>query len=381
MYKYPLFTLNYTTDEESAVIETLRSNWISTGPRVNEFEQQFASEINSKYALAVTNCTVALHMSFLLYNIGPGDEVLCPSLTFVATINAIRYVGATPIFCDIHNTHNPVIDPYDLKRKITKKTKAICVMHYAGFNPLISEIKKIADEFGLILIEDACHGPLSLQNEKNLGTYGDVSCFSFFSNKNISLGEGGMICFDDSEKFEMAKLLRSHGMTALSYEKSKGHTTNYDVVTLGYNYRMDDIRASIGLVQLSKFKQQLPIRRKIRELYISALKSKGSVEIPFEDCLEQSSNYIFPVLLPEGFTEEKKEHVRFELSLCGIQTTVHYPPAHKFLLYREFSTQTLLVTEEYFARSLTLPFYVGLEQNDIEFIIDKLYESIRKINK
>jgi dTDP-4-amino-4,6-dideoxygalactose transaminase len=263
-YKIPLFDLNFDEAEERAVVDTLRSKWISTGPKTAEFESKFASMLNVPHAVALANCTVALHLAMKLVGIHAGDEVICPSLTFVATANAIRYVDAVPVFADITSYEDLTIDPLDIEKKISKKTKAIVVMHYGGFACDMDRIMAIAKKHELKVIEDACHGPMSEYKGKKLGTIGDIGCFSFFSNKNISTGEGGMLVTNNSEYFERAKLLRSHGMTSLSYERAKGHSTSYDVVDLGYNYRMDDIRASIGITQLDKLEKEFIKRDQIR---------------------------------------------------------------------------------------------------------------------
>jgi dTDP-4-amino-4,6-dideoxygalactose transaminase len=201
-YKILLFDLNFDQAEEEAVVETVRSKWISTGPKNAEFERKFAEMTGAKHAVSLSNCTVALHISLLLNNIKPGDEVICPSLTFVATVNAIRYVNAIPVFADIKSLEDLNIDPDDIERKITSRTRAIMVMHYGGFACDMTRISAIAEKHNLIIIEDACHGPLSEYEGKKLGTIGKVGCFSFFSNKNISTGEGGMIITDDDAIYE-----------------------------------------------------------------------------------------------------------------------------------------------------------------------------------
>ena len=267
-YKIPLFDLNFDEAEERAVIETLRSKWISTGPKTAEFENKFSGMLQVDYAVALANCTAALHLAVKLVGVKPGDEVICPSLTFVATANAIRYVNAVPVFADVKSCEDLTVDPEDIERKITTRTKAIVVMHYGGFACDMDRVLAIARKYNLKVVEDACHGPLSEYNGKKLGTIGDVGCFSFFSNKNISTGEGGMLVTNNKEYFERAKLLRSHGMTSMSYERAKGHSTAYDVIDLGYNYRMDDIRASIGMVQLDKIQGDLDKRAQARKWYL-----------------------------------------------------------------------------------------------------------------
>lgn len=374
-YKIPLFELNFDEAEEKAVVETLRSRWISTGPKTLEFENKFASMLNVKYAVAVSNCTVALHLAMKLLDIKEGDEVICPSLTFVATVNAIRYVNAVPVFADIVSYEDLTIDPAEIKKKINPKTRAIVVMHYGGFACDMDEIMAIAKEYNLKVIEDACHSPLSEYKGEKLGTIGDVGCFSFFSNKNISTGEGGMLVTNNQEIFDKAKLLRSHGMTSLSYERAKGHSTGYDVVELGYNYRMDDIRASIGIVQLDKLQSDLDKRALVRKWYIEELSQIDEIIIPFKNYNEFSSNYIFPIVLKNS-NSEKRDKIRNKLAEAGIQTSVHYPAVHKFLIYN--SNKLKLPLTEYISDNLiTLPFYANLSYNEIKFIYNNLSKSLR----
>ena len=279
-YKIPLFDLSFDEAEEEAVIRTIRSKWISTGPRTSEFEKLFADMLHVNHAIALSNCTVSLHMALLLAGIKPGDEVICPSLTFVATANAVRYLGAKPVFADIRSYTDLTIDPEDIAAKVTDKTKAIIPMHYGGFGCDMESIKRIAEQAGLKIIEDACHGPLSEYQGRKLGTFGEFGCFSFFSNKNISTGEGGMLVTNNKELYEKARLIRSHGMTSLSFDRSKGHTTDYDVIELGYNYRMDDIRSSIGIVQLKKLEKDLLRRAELRQYYEKSLKNIENIIVP-----------------------------------------------------------------------------------------------------
>lgn len=391
-YKIPLFDLNFDAKEEQAVLEVLRSKWISTGPKTAEFESMFAQMLNVNHAVALANCTVALHLAMKLVGVEPNDEVICPSLTFVATANAIRYVNAIPVFADIKSLEDLTIDPDDIEKKITSKTKAIVVMHYGGFACDMDAIMDIAKRHNLKVIEDACHGPLSeysprgiannlaQSNNDNrsiprgkgrkLGTIGDVGCFSFFSNKNISTGEGGMLVTNNSDYFERTKLLRSHGMTSLSYERAKGHSTSYDVVELGYNYRMDDIRAAIGVEQLKKIENDLRQREIIRSEYEKLLKTNDQIIIPFANFKHFSSNYIFPIVLKNS-TSEKRDDIRNRLAEAGIQTSVHYPAVHRFSIYKHFSVE-LPKTEYVVDNLITLPMYSKLTDTEIEFVIRSL---------
>ncbi len=371
----PLFDLNFDSKEENAVLKTLKSKWISTGPRTIEFEKLFANMIGATYAVAVTNCTAALHLALILAGIKENDEVICPSLTFAATVNVIRYVNARPVFCDINGPEDLTINAKMIESLITKKTKAIIVMHYGGFPCDMDLILKMAQKHKLKVIEDASHAPLSEFKSKKLGTIGDIGCFSFFSNKNISIGEGGMIVTDNEEYFRIARLLRSHGMTTLSYERSKGHSSGYDIVNLGYNYRLDDIRASIGIAQLKKLKMDLKKRIQLRLMYIEQLKETGSIIIPFLNNPSFVSNYIFPIVL-NGSNSVKRDKVRNYLLEKGIQTSIHYPPVHRFSIYKKFRTN-LPNTEYVSDNEITLPFYSKLSSNNIKLIANEIKNAIK----
>jgi len=375
-YKILLFDLNFDHAEQDAVIETLRSKWISTGPKNAELEHRFAEMTGARHAVALTNCTVALHLALVLNDIKPGDEVICPSLTFVATVNAIRYVNGVPVFADVKSMEDLTIDPDEIENKITPRTKAIMLMHYGGFACDMNRIMALADKHNLRVIEDACHGPQSEYEGKKLGSIGSVGCFSFFSNKNISTGEGGMIITNDDAMYEKAKLLRSHGMTSLSFDRAKGHSTEYDVIELGYNYRMDDIRASIGIVQLDKLPGDLEIRAGLRALYEKNLEGVEEIIIPFRGYKYFTSNYIFPIVLKNS-TVERRNRVREHLAEAGIQTSVHYPAVHRFSIYREYASP--LPNTEYAADNLvTLPMFSKLTPEQVDYICDTLKEAVAK---
>ncbi len=373
-YQIPLFNLNFDEREAKAAYDTIKSGWISTGPKCAELEEMFAKMLGAKYAVSVTNCTDALHICCMLCGFGPGDEVICPSLTFAASANCIRYVGSTPVFADIVGPEHINIDPADIEKKITPKTKGIVVVHMAGYPAKMDEIMTIAKKHNLKVVEDACHGPLSEYKGKKLGTIGDCSAFSFFSNKNISTGEGGMFVTNSEELAAKAKLLRSHGMTTMSYQRASGHATEYDIVELGYNFRMDDIRASIAIEQLKKLPEDLEKRITVRKRYLENLKDVKGLVIPFADCKEFTSNYIMPVVLTEG-NKERRNSIREKIHEAGIQTSVHYPAIHKFSIYKDYGAvlpQTEYVTEH----EITLPMYAALTIEQVDFICDTVKKAI-----
>ena len=373
-YKIPLFKLNFDEKEAQAAYDTINSGWISTGPKNEALEQMFIDMFHVKYAVSVTNCTGALHLACMLCGLGPGDEVLCPSLTFAASVNCIRYAGATPVFCDIVSQEHLNIDPKEIEKKITSKTKAVVVVHMAGFPAKMDEIMVIARKHNLRVIEDACHGPLSEYKGKKLGTIGDVAAFSFFSNKNISTGEGGMLITNNEEFAKKARLLRSHGMTTMSYQRAGGHATAYDIVELGYNYRLDDIRASIAIEQMKKLPGDLEKRIAVRKRYLEKLANVKGVVVPFADCTEFVSNYIMPVVLTNS-TKERRDAIRDKIHECGVQTSVHYPAIHRFSIYKDYKAE-LPVTEYVTDNEITLPMYASLSDADVDFIVETLDKAI-----
>ena len=374
MWKVPLFDLNFDEEEEKAVLEVIKSKWISSGQKVKEFEKEFKTMVDANYAVAVSNCTAALHLAMITAGIKEGDEVIVPSMTFVATVNVVRYVGAIPVFADIVSEKDLTIDPNDVENKITDKTKAIIVMHYAGYPANMDKIIGIAKKYNLLVIEDAAHAPASFYNGKHLGTFGISGAFSFFANKNMTTAEGGMLVTDSDEVAEKAKLLRSHGMTTLSYDRYKGHASSYDVVALGYNYRMDEIRAAIGLVQLRKLKEGVEKRKKIVRLYNKLLSSYDFITIPFKDKVDMSSHYIYVVVLNKGNRDKVRSILKEKY---GVQTSVHYPPVHKFSIYRRFPSY-LPKTEDIANKIVTLPLFDSMSEDQVKYVVDSLIKAVRE---
>ena len=376
-YKIPLFNLNFDEMENKAVVDVLNSKWISSGPTTIELEKKFADMLGVKYALAVSNCTAALHLAVMAAGIEPGDEVIVPSLTFVATVNCVRYAGGIPVFCDIVSKDNLCIDPDQIEKLITPKTKAVIAMHYGGFACDLDRILDICKKNNIALIEDACHGPMSEYHGKKLGTFGLAGCFSFFSNKNISTGEGGILVTNSDEVYEKVKLLRSHGMTTMSYERSTGHSTSYDVVGLGYNYRFNDILAGIGIVQLDKLMDDIDKRQRIREKYIALLGDDDRLIIPFRSYNTFSSLYICPIVLNIG-DAEYRDALRQYLAENGVQTSMHYPPAHRFSIYKEFNAN-LPVTEYVADHEFTIPMFGALKDDEVEYICKTIKDGLNSL--
>ena len=370
MWRIPLFDIGLNEKEMIAVQKVLSSGWLTMGEETEMFEREFANFINVKHAIAVSNCTAALHLANLSLNIGENDEVICPSLSFVAGSNSIVYTGAIPVFADITDLSDFNISPVDIEKKISARTKAIQIVHYAGNPCNMDQIMEIADKYGVYVIEDCAHAPGSEYNGRKCGTIGDIGCFSFFSNKNMTTAEGGMVTTNNDDLAKQIKLMRSHGMTAMTLDRHKGRAFSYDVVALGYNYRIDEIRSAIGMAQLKKLEDDNIRRREIDQMYRERLADVRCVEVPFKTKGGSSSHHIFPVLL--GKKVGRQEFMEF-LKSNGIQSSIHYPPIHLFDYYcRNFGCHEgmLPITEEVAEREVTLPLYPSMTDKDVHRVSD-----------
>jgi dTDP-4-amino-4,6-dideoxygalactose transaminase len=374
-YSVPLFDLNYDEAEERAVLEVLRSMWISMGPKTAELERAFATHVGAKHALAVSNCTVALHLALAALELRPGDEVIVPSLTFVATVNCVGYVGATPVFADVTSCDDFSIDPEHVRKLIGPRTRAIIPMHYGGFPCNMDRLLQIAREHNLFLVEDAAHAPDTRYQGRAAGTFGDLGCFSFYANKNVCCGEGGMIVTNRDDLAERIRLMRSHGMTTLSFDRARGHATEYDVVARGFDFRTDDIHSALVLAQLGKLADDTARRIQVRRQYVEKLALILGIHVPYEPCEHQSSHYILPVLIKEGGAS-RRNAIRHALAQQGIQTSVHYPPAHRFAIYRSANAQ-LPMTEHVADHEITLPLFSRMTEAMVNAVTDALRKSLQ----
>ena len=376
VWRVPLADVAFNREEEDAVLSVLRSGWLTMGSVTNQFEAAFSESIKTPYAKAVSSCTAALHMACLALDLGPGDEVIVPSLTFVATANAVRYTGATPVFAEINGLDDFNISPKSIQQAITEKTKAIIVMHYAGYPCDMPAVMNIAEEYGLYVIEDAAHAVGASLEGKMLGTWGDFGCFSFFSNKNLVTGEGGMLTTNDEMLAEKVHRLRSHGMTSLTWDRHRGHAYTYDVVDLGYNYRLDEMRAAIGLEQLKKLFSANQKRRELVKFYIKLLKEEvGEVTVPFVNHVGISGAHIMPVLLPTG---ADRRSIMDRMKVDGIQTSIHYPPIHHFSSYQNSGPAIQLpLTEVVADRELTLPLFAHMSEEQVRLSISALASAVK----
>ena len=374
MWEIPLFDIGFNEKEMIAVQKVISSGWLTMGEQTELFEREFADFMNVKYAIAVSNGTAALHLANLSLNIGENDEVICPSLSFVAGSNSIVYTGAQPVFADITDLSDFNISPVDIEKKISARTKAIQIVHYSGNPCNMDHIMEIADKHGVYVIEDCAHAPGSEYNGRKCGAIGDIGCFSFFSNKNMTTAEGGMITTNSDDLAKKIKLMRSHGMTAMTLDRHKGRAFSYDVVELGYNYRTDEIRSAIGIAQLEKLEDSNRRHREIDQIYKERLSDVCCIKVPFNMKGDYSSRHIFPVLLDkevsrQGFMEFLKSN--------GIQSSIHYPPIHLFDYYRcnfGYHEGMLPITEEVAKREVTLPLYPSMTDKDVYRVCDVIVE-------
>jgi dTDP-4-amino-4,6-dideoxygalactose transaminase len=368
----PLFDLRLEEPDLQAVADTLRSGWLSMGPRTEAFEEAFAAHLGAKHAVAVSSCTAALHLAYTAAGVGPGDEVIVPSYTFTATASAVLYCGGTPVFADIIGPHDLSIDPDEVRRLITPRTKAVTAVHFAGYAAPVDRLVALCSDHDVMLIEDAAHSPGATLHGRKLGTFGRAGAFSLFSNKVLSAGEGGLLVTDDDRVAMLARRLRNHAMPVTSWEKHQGADSTYDVVALGYNYRIDDPRSALALSRLHRLTEEIDRRRELTRRYRAELRALPSVFVPFRDeQVETSSCYVMPILVDDP---ARRDEVRLRLRLQhGVQTSIFYPPVHQFSVYRKrFPDVSLPRTESAASREITIPLFAHMTSTEQDRVLDAL---------
>lgn len=370
-WKVPLFDPDLGTAEEDALVEVIRSKWLTMGERTKRFEQRFAEEAGVPVALAVNSATAALHMALAALGVGPGDDVVVPSLTFVATANAVRYCGARPVFADVASLDEWNVDAAAVERALTPATKAVVVVHYAGYACDMPAIMALAARRGLAVVEDVAHAPGASVAGVALGAWGDVGCFSFFSNKNMTTAEGGMVTSRRPELAERLGWLRSHGMTTLTLDRHKGHAFGYDVVALGYNYRMSELNAALGLVQLG----QLRARNARRAAHVARYRQRLAalpVHLPFAQFRGEAAYHLMPVLLPDG---AERAAVMGAMRDDGVQTSIHYRPVDTFTAYVEAGlgpSAAVPLSHRIGSGVVTLPLFPSMRDEQVDAVCASL---------
>lgn len=384
-WNIPLSDIDFDGRETEVVLEVLKDKWLSMGPKVEGFEAAFRAMSEMPHALALANGTAALHLALLGLGIGPGDEVIQPAINFVASANVTVASGATPVFADIVSPSEPVIDPRAVEALTTNKTRAVICMHYGGFSAPMVALKKWCQSRGIYLIEDACHavgGTYAAPGENDaivrrpVGSVADVACYSFFSNKNIAIGEGGMITTPHDEVAKKIRQLRSHGMTTLTWDRHRGHANTYDVIHHGYNYRLDEIRAALGTIQL----QKLPANnRKRMHNFFEYKRRLGDLKgymIPFAHQVESPESdagtaHLIVLVAP---TNQARDALREYLKARKIQTSLHYPAITTFSAFAAYADSKVPISLDYASRALTLPMYPTLTESGIEEVCQHIRE-------
>lgn len=359
-------------EEIDEVVFVLRSGWISTGPKTQEFEERFRSYVSSKNAIALSSCTAGMHLSLLAAGIGQGDEVITSPMTFASTANVIIHCGAIPVFADI-NRRTLNIDPAEIERRITPKTKALIPVHYAGQPCEMDEIQDIARRHGLVIIEDAAHAMGAEYHGRKIGSIGDATAFSFHVQKNLTTAEGGMVTTNNDEWARKIRILRLHGMTKDAWERaSSGSQVHYDVMFPGYKCNMTDIQSAMGLVQLSKLESYIKTRQRYAGIYDSVFAQIPEITIPQRiDGIRHAETMYVIMLEPESLKIDRDEFVRC-LQAENIFCSVHFRAVHLHSYYRKtfgYKRGDYPHAEDVSDRVLTLPFSPKLTEDDIYDVI------------
>jgi len=370
MWRIPLSEPDIGPDEEAAALRVLRSKWLSMGPEVAAFEAEFAAFVDSKHAVAMSNATAALQLALLAVGTRPGDEVIQPALNFVATANVTRLIGAIPVLADIASLEHPMIGAQQFELLLTHKTRAVVVMAYGGMAPHMGELRALCNERGVALVEDSCHSLGASCDGRPIGGWGDVATFSFFPNKNMTTGEGGMATTQRDDIAHRLRLLRSHGMTSLTWERHGQVAKGYDVLEPGFNQRMDELRAAIGRAQLLKLRTNNEHRASLAARYDRWLNRVENLVLPGARQRTLSANHIYSVVLPAN---REWRPVAAALAQSGIQTSHHYPAIHRLSAHREaIRPHPLSNAEIYDERQLTLPLWQGMTEAQVDEVGEAL---------
>ncbi|MDR4433035.1 DegT/DnrJ/EryC1/StrS family aminotransferase [Bacillus tequilensis] len=365
-----------TNEELETVAETIKSGWISKGPKVIEFEKKLGEYLSAEHVISCNSGTAALHMALLALGVGEGDEVIVPSFTFCSSVNVILHVGATPVFADICED-DLCIDPEDVRQKLSPRTKAVIAVHFAGYPANLDELSGICKEHGLYLIEDAAHALGTRYKGKMIGTHGDAVCFSFYATKNITTGEGGALILQDEAAAERARLYGWHGITKNAWNRygEKG-SWRYDVLLPGFKYNMTDIQAALGLIQLKRAAEIQEKRTKIANYYASELINQSErAALPLTDIPSHVTHswHLFILRVKKRGEMERDQFIE-NMKAKHIGLSVHFIPVHMHPYYREHFPAKLPVTERIFSEIVSLPLYSQLSKENCQYIVQSIKE-------
>jgi dTDP-4-amino-4,6-dideoxygalactose transaminase len=366
----PLTDVHMAEEDLAAVAECLRSGWLTMGPRTQAFEAAVAEWTGAEHAVAVSSGTAALHLACAALELGPGDEVILPAFTFLATAHAPRYVGAQPVLADVVSAQAPNLDVADVERRITSRTKAVIAVHMCGYAADMPALRALCAERGLHLVEDAAQalGARVCPDGALAGTSAALGCLSFFSKKQLCLGEGGMVLTADEALARRVRLLRSHAMTSGTWDRHRGHEDSYDVVDIGFNFRLDEPRAALGLSRLPRLTAAIEHRRAVVRAYREQLGSLDGVTLMWDEAaVETGSHFAFPILFASG---EARVRAREKMTARGVQTT-RYPVLHALTEYAPLAPMGSLPRAEAAAdRHLALPLSSHTTPEQVELVVD-----------
>ncbi|HUN77938.1 MAG TPA: DegT/DnrJ/EryC1/StrS family aminotransferase [Solirubrobacteraceae bacterium] len=377
-WRMPLTDIAISEQDVAAVMDCLRSGWLTMGPRTEAFEQALARHVGTPHAVAVSSGTAALHLACLAAGIGPGDEVIVPAFTFVATAAAVRYAGAEPVLCDVLGPGEFNLDPEDVAARITPRTKAVMAVHFCGYPAEVGALRTLCDERGLTLIEDCAQaiGATVDDDGAQAGTVGELGAFSFFSMKQLCVGEGGMVSTADGGMAERVRLLRSHALSSSTWDRHRGHDPAYDIVDVGFNYRMDEPRAALGLSRLARLEADIAVRRRLVRAYRERLAGVAGIELTWDErAVRRGSHFAFPVLLAD---RDRRDRFRAQLGEQGIQTT-WYPALHSFSEYRDrVPAGALPRAREAAERHVALPLSATMHEGAVDVVVEIVRDAVSR---
>lgn len=368
----PFHKTHITQEEIEAVVQAMKSGWLTMGPKTLEFEEKFREYLGVGYALSTNSATSALHLALKAIGIKEGDEVIVPTNTFIATAEVVTYFNAIPVLCDIEeDTFN--LDVSKVEDLITSKTKAVIPVHYGGQPCDMDELKVLCQKYELKIIEDAAHALPSSYKGRKIGTIGDITCFSFYATKTLSTGEGGMVVTNNREWYERMKVNRLHGISKDAWDRYTAQGSwYYEVVENGHKYNTTDLNAAMGLVQLRKVESLREKRAAIAKFYNQAFK-ESNIRIPFLKDDRSTSWHLYPVLV------ENRNKVILELKENKIGASVHFIPVHKHPYYRDkyyYQNEKYPVANRIFEQTLSLPIYPDMSMAEVGYVADKLKEIV-----
>jgi len=373
--KVPFFVPNITTKDKIVIKKALNTPFLTDGPNLRKFEQNFGKFVGTKYATAVSNATAALFLSLKALGLKKNDEVIVPDMTFVATGSSILFAGGKPILADV-NLSDMNISIDSIEKCVTKNTKAIIPVHFAGKSCSIDKIKKIAKEKNLHVIEDCAHAIGTKFKGKHVGTFGDTGCFSFYPTKNFTTIEGGMVITNHKTVSEYISTFRNHGITkTLSQRYSHGKPWEYDIIEPGHNYRLDEIRSVLGINQLKRIKSMNSLRRKVAKYYITELSKIDGIEVPEISTNEDNVYHLFIIKIKNKFGISR-DKLHQKLLKKGIQTSVHYKPLHMFTVFQSSKKNEIKNSKKLYDEILSIPMFPTISKIQQEYVV----KCIKKIH-